>query len=92
MNTGIKSLISKVKINKAFKDFSQNKKNKQIKNSTKIDRTFTEISDNNNMKKKNSIPYIDNKYNTIFCNIKDDIIPKKKVRTLKGIKNIFDEQ
>jgi hypothetical protein len=92
MNTGIKSLISKVKINKAFKDFSQNKKNKQIKNSTKIDRTFTEFSDTNNMKKKNSIPFIDNKYNTIFCNNKDDIIPKKKVRTLKGIKNIFDEQ
>ena len=92
MNTGIKSLISKVKINKAFRDFSLNKKNKQIKNSTKIDRTFTEFSDIDNMKKKNSIPYIDNKYNTIFCNIKDDIIPKKKVRTLKGIKNIFDEQ
>ena len=92
MNTGIKSLISKVKINKAFKDFSQNKKNKQIKNSTKIERTFTEISDINNSKKKNNIPSTDNKYNTIFCNIKDDIIPKKKVRTLKGIKNIFDEQ
>lgn len=91
MNTGIKSLISKVKINKAFKDFSLNKKNKQIKNGLKIDRTFTEF-EINNMKKKNNIPCIDNKYNTIFYNLKDDIIPKKKVRTLKGIKNIFDEQ
>jgi len=31
MNTEIKSLISKIKVNKVFKDFSQNKKNKQIK-------------------------------------------------------------
>ena len=44
------------------------------------------------MKKKDNILFTDNKYNTIFCNIKDDIIFKKKERTLKGIKNILDEQ
>ena len=73
MNTGIKSLINKVKINKAFKDFNQNKKNK--KNMIKIGRIYTETGDSK-IKKKNDNPIIDNiesnKYHTFFYNIKKD--------------------
>ena len=81
MNTGIKSLINKVKINKAFKDFNQNKKNRQIKYSlTKIGRTYTEFGETNYLNKKENISYIEKtKYNTIFCgNKNDDDIPEKK--------------
>ena len=88
MNIGIKSLINKVKINKAFKDFNQNKKNKN--SMIKIGRTCSEFGDN--------IPIIDNsehnKYHSIFYNIKNDntATPEKKIYSFKIAKNIFNEK
>ena len=96
MNTGIKSLINKVKINKAFKDFNQFKKNKN--SMIKIGRTYSEFGDNVNFKKKNGSHILDNieynKYHTIFYNIKNDknATPEKKIYSFKIGKNIFNEK
>ena len=96
MNTGIKSLINKVKINKAFKDFNQFKKNKN--SMIKIGRTYSEFGDNVNFKKKNDSHILDNieynKYHTIFYNIKNDknATPEKKIYSFKIGKNIFNEK
>ena len=74
MNTGIKSLINKVKINKAFKDFNQSKKNR--KSLIKIGRIFTENEDLNKKKKKKDNPFANNiesnKYHTFFYNNNND--------------------
>ena len=89
MNTGIKSLINKVKINKAFKDFNQNKKNKN--SMIKIGRTLSEFGE----KKKNDNNISDNnehiKYNTIFYNIKNDNspTPEKKIYSFNINNKIF---
>ena len=96
MNTGIKSLINKVKINKAFKDFNQNKKNKN--SMIKIGRACSEFGDNAIYKKKNDMPIFDNieqtKNHTIFYNIKSDhnATPEKKIYSFKIGKNIFNEK
>ena len=91
MNTGIKSLINKVKINKAFKDFNQTKKNKN--SMIKIGRTLSEFGD----KKKNDNISENNehvKYNTLFYNIKNDNspTPEKKIYSFNINNRIFGEK
>ena len=92
MNTGIRSLINKVKINKAFKDFNQYKKNKN--SMIKIGRTFTEFEEPNVIKKKNT-PFYDNieqnKFQTLFYNVKNDnrTTPEKKILSIKIKKKNF---
>jgi hypothetical protein len=96
MNTGIKSLINKVKINKAFKDFSQYKKNKT--SMMKIGRTFTEYEKPNYLKKKDNNDFYDNieniKFQTLFYNVKNEnsITPEKKIFSFKGKKKNFKEK
>ena len=63
MNTGIKSLINKVKINKAFKDFNQNKKNKNI------GKTFSEFGDKIKNEKVILNNFENSNHHTYFYNI-----------------------
>ena len=92
MNTGIKSLINKVKINKAFKDFNQIKKNKN--SMIKIARTLSEFGE----KKKNDNTISDNnehfQYSTLFYNIKNDNspTPEKKIYSFNINNKIFGEK
>ena len=93
MNTGIRSLINKVKINKAFKDFNQYKKNKN--SMIKIGRSFTEFEEPNVIKKKNNTPFYDNiernKFQTLFYNVKNgnNTTPEKKILSIKIKKKNF---
>ena len=99
MNTGIKSIINKVKINKAFRQFNHNKNRSNI---IKIGRTFTEFSDNSNFFKKKSDNFLISnndylKYNTLFNNynhfknIRNET-PEKKIYSFHTKKNIFKEK
>ena len=95
MNSGIKSLINRVKINKAFKDFNQNKKNKQFKNRIfKIERSYSGLGETDYLNKINNITSFNNiensKYDTIFyCNKNDNASPEKKAHDIHSMKKIF---
>ena len=99
MNTGIKSIINKVKINKAFRQFNHNKNKSNI---IKLGRIFTEFNDISNIAKKKTDNHLlnnidSNKYNTLFNNynhfkINKNESPEKKIYSFVTKKNLFNEK
>ncbi len=81
MNAGIDSIINKFKINKAFKDFSLNKKKQ-------IDRTCTEFNgESKNKKAYNETSYIGS------YNVKNHFTtPDKKSSSFLFEKKLFNEK